>query len=175
VKNFIQTNNHGTYHILQAFTALLKDNARLIVVASSFGSLRYLNPTLHAKFDVEHVSLEDIEQMMEAYGEDMRHQRAVQVGWPDWINTPSKIGQVASMKIFAGLMAQEATTRGILINVTCPGLVDTVASRPWFKDMSSAQSPEEAAVDVDWLATLPPGTTDPYGKLVQHHTLLLWR
>jgi NAD(P)-dependent dehydrogenase (short-subunit alcohol dehydrogenase family) len=175
VKNFIQANNHGTYHILQAFRPLLKDNARLVVVASSFGSLRHLNPALHAKFDVEHVSLEDIEQTMEVYGEDVVHQRAAQIGWPDWINIPSKIGQVASMKIFARSMAQEAATRGILINAACPGLVNTEASRPWFKDMSSAQSPEEAAVDVAWLATLPLGTTAPYGELVQHRTLIPWR
>jgi hypothetical protein len=29
-----------------------------------------------------------------------------------------------------------------------------------------------AAVDVLWLATLPPGTTEPYGELVQHRRVL---
>ena len=27
----------------------------------------------------------------------------------------------------------------------CPGLIDTDASRPWFEDMSQAQTPAEAA------------------------------
>jgi carbonyl reductase 1 len=66
----------------------------------------------------------------------------------------------------------EAAQRDILVNAACPGLVDTDASRPWFDDMSRARSPEEAATDVIWLATLPAGTREPYGELVQYRTLL---
>ena len=62
----------------------------------------------------------------------------------------------------------------ILVNAACPGLVETEASRPWFEEMSSAQSPLRAAEDVVWLATLPPGTTSPYGELVQHRAILPW-
>jgi hypothetical protein len=47
----------------------------------------------------------------------------------------------------------------------CPGLVDTAASRPWFDDMSTAQTPAEAAglprLGVD---SVRPET---YGELVQ--------
>jgi carbonyl reductase 1 len=46
--------------------------------------------------------------------------------------------------------------------------VNTGASRPWFADMSQALSPDDAAADVLWLATLPAGTREPYGELVQH-------
>jgi NAD(P)-dependent dehydrogenase (short-subunit alcohol dehydrogenase family) len=95
-------------------------------------------------------------------------------GWPEWINIPSKIAQVASTRIMARLMSEEVHRKGILINAVCPGLVDTGASRPWFDDMSSAQSPAQAAVDVVWLATLPPGTLAPHGELVQHRTVLPW-
>jgi carbonyl reductase 1 len=59
-------------------------------------------------------------------------------------------------------------------NAVCPGMVDTDASRPWFDDMSSAQSPAQAAGDVVWLATLPPRTEAPYGELVQHREILPW-
>jgi len=175
VGNFIQTNNHGTYHMLRSFGPLLKTDARCVVVASSFGTLRRLNPALHSRFDVERMALEDIERTMDDYVDDVCNQRAAERGWPDWINIPSKIGQVASMKIFAREMAQAAKARGILINAVCPGLVDTEASRPWFADMSSAQSPEEAAIDVAWLATLPPGTDAPYGELIQHRAVIPWR
>jgi hypothetical protein len=57
----------------------------------------------------------------------------------------------------------------------CPGLVDTAASRPWFDDMSSAQTPSQAAEDVIWLATLPAGAREPYGELVRHRQVLPWR
>jgi NAD(P)-dependent dehydrogenase (short-subunit alcohol dehydrogenase family) len=68
--------------------------------------------------------------------------------------------------------AGEAAQRDILVNAACPGLVDTDASRPWFDDMSTAQSPDEAATDVLWLATLPAGTREPYGELVRHREIL---
>jgi carbonyl reductase 1 len=35
-----------------------------------------------------------------------------------------------------------------------------------------AQTPDEAAPDLLWLITLPPGTTSPYGELVQHRVVL---
>jgi carbonyl reductase 1 len=62
---------------------------------------------------------------------------------------------------------------GQLIVAVCPGLVDTRASRPWFTDMSRAQSPGQAAIDVVKLAT---GPIDPkmYGELIQHGRILPW-
>jgi len=50
-------------------------------------------------------------------------------------------------------------------------LIDTDASRPWFSDMS----PDQAAVDVLWLATPPAATTEPYGQLVRHRATLPFR
>jgi carbonyl reductase 1 len=62
-----------------------------------------------------------------------------------------------------------------MINAACPGLVDTDASRPWFTDMSTAQSPDQAAADLVWLATLPAGSTALYGELVQHRQVIPFR
>ena len=171
---FVDTNNHGTFRMIRAFAPLLKDGARFLVVASSFGSLPNLAPKLHARFDVAARSLDDIERVMDDYAHLVEKGGAEADGWPTWINIPSKIGQVATMKVMARLMKDEAQRRGILINAVCPGLVDTEASRPWFDDMSSARSPLEAAVDVIWLATLPVGTTAPYGELVQSRRVIPW-
>jgi hypothetical protein len=56
----------------------------------------------------------------------------------------------------------------------CPGLIDTDASRPWFEDMSTAQTPAEAAAWPVELALAP--TFDPafYGELVQFGKVLPW-
>lgn len=172
VAQFINTNNHGTYRIIKAFMPLLKEGGRFLVVASAFGSLQHLAGQLHHKFDVSQATLEDIEAVMAEYVQLVEADQAVQAGWPEWINIPSKIGQVAAMKVMARLMKDEAERRDILINAVCPGLVDTAASRPWFADMSAAQSPDQAAVDVVWLATLPAGTREPYGELVQHRQVI---
>jgi NAD(P)-dependent dehydrogenase (short-subunit alcohol dehydrogenase family) len=79
---------------------------------------------------------------------------------------------VAAVKVLARELAGQAAQRDILVNAACPGLVDTAASRPWFDDMSGALSPDQAATDVLWLATLPGGTRQPYGELVQHRKVL---
>jgi len=171
---FVNTNNHGTFRMIRAFGPMLRDNARYLVVASAFGSLRNLSPNLHGKFDVTTRSLEEIEHVMDDYVHLVEAGKAEAHQWPAWINVPSKVAQVASTKIMARLMRGEASRRGILINAVCPGLVDTDASRPWFDDMSSAQSPAQAARDVIWLATLPSGAETPYGELVQHRKILPW-
>ena len=56
----------------------------------------------------------------------------------------------------------------------CPGLIDTDASRPWFADMSKAQTPAEAAA---WPVELALSDRfDPafYGELVQFGNVLPW-
>lgn len=174
VRAFIDTNNHGTYRVLTHFMPLLCHHARLLVVASSFGTLRNLRPSLHHHFDVEQARLEDIEAAMDHYVAAVEEGTARDEGWPEWINIPSKVAQVASAKIAARMMQATRPDAGILINAACPGLVDTAASRPWFDDMSNAQSPEDAAKAVVWLATLPEGTTAPNGELVRFKNVVPW-
>ena len=56
----------------------------------------------------------------------------------------------------------------------CPGLIDTDASRPWFEDMSAAQTPAQAA---SWPVQLALARDfDPafYGELVQFGKVLPW-
>jgi len=168
VVGFVDTNNHGTLRVIEAFVPLLRDNARFIVVASSFGSLRNLDPRLHSRFDAPELTLDDVERAMDEYATATRAGTARQEGWPDWINVPSKIGQVASVRLLARDNEADFRRRGILVNAACPGLIDTEASRPWFADMSKAATPDEGAKDLIWLATLPAGTQEPYGVLVRH-------
>ncbi|MCE9578675.1 MAG: SDR family NAD(P)-dependent oxidoreductase [Deltaproteobacteria bacterium] len=174
VRTFVDTNNHGTHRVLRAFAPLLRDGARLLVVASSFGSLNRLAPSLHHHFDVSTRTLDDIARVMDDYAALVEAGRAEEVGWPAWINVASKVAQVASTKILARDLRDDAEARDLLFDAVCPGLVDTEASRPWFADMSAAQTPEVAARDVVWLATLPRGTRAPYGELVRHRAILPW-
>ena len=174
VAAFVDTNNHGTLRVIQAFVPLLRNNARFIVVASSFGSLRNLDARLHAKFDSADLTLEGVERSMDEFVAAMRDGTAQEAGWPDWINVPSKIGQVASVRVLARQREADFRRRGILVTAACPGLIDTEASRPWFADMSKAATPDEGAKDLIWLATLPPGSREPYGVLVRHRKPHPW-
>jgi carbonyl reductase 1 len=174
VRTFVDTNNLGTTRMIRAFAPLLAQRGRFLIVASSFGSLRNLSPRLHERFDTDALSLDELDGVMNDYVEAVESGRAAGEGWPDWINVPSKVAQVAAMRILAREERASAERDGRFVAAVCPGLVDTEASRPWFDDMSQAQSPDEAAADVLGLALDPIDGTF-YGELIQHGRVLPWR
>ena len=155
VGDLINTNNLGATRMIRAFGPLLRRGGRLVVTASDFGTLASLPAHLHPRFDTETMSLDDLDQTMRDYAAAVRCGAAARHGWPEWINIPSKIGQVTAVRIYARDQREQAKRDGQLIAAVCPGLVDTRASRPWFTDMSHAQSPGQAALDVVKLATDP--------------------
>lgn len=173
VRAFVETNNLGTTHVLERFAPLLRDGGRLLVIASSLGRLRHLAEPLRARF-VHAESLRAVDEVMLAYADAVERGTAAAEGWPEWINYASKAGQVASVRVLARAMQEEARRRRLVIDAVCPGLVDTAASRPWFDDMSKAQTPEAAAADVVWLATAAYDPGLPYGELVRHREVLPW-
>jgi carbonyl reductase 1 len=174
VATFVDTNNLGTTRMIRACARLLAPGGRYLIVASAFGSLRNLPPRLHERFDTASMSLDDLDCQMTQFSEAVREGRADAEGWPDWVNIPSKVGQVAAMRVLAREHNALAKEDGRFIAAACPGLVDTDASRPWFADMSQAQSPDEAAADILALACDPVDRT-LYGELIQHRRLVPWK
>jgi carbonyl reductase 1 len=177
-RTMIHANNRGTARLLEAMRPLLRDGARVLVVASGFGTLTQLAPHLRARFDTDHLSLSELDAVMDAYVQSVERGTAQEEGWPEWINVPSKIGQVAAMRIFARELAGDpAAPRDVLVNAVCPGWTITEASRPYLEQMPhlEARTPDDAAVDVLWLATLPAGTRAPYGELVQYRKVIPFR
>ncbi len=171
VRQFVATNNFGTTRILRAFMPLLREGSRLFVVASSFGTLRSLPPELHHYFDDPGLTLDVLDEVMASFVGDVELDRAGAT-WPTWINIPSKVGQVAAVRVVA--QESRAAGRNVLVSAVCPGLVDTAASRPWFGDMSGAQRPEAAAEPLVALA-LGQERPDIHGQLVQFGRVLPWR
>jgi carbonyl reductase 1 len=172
VRCFVDTSNLGTTRLLEQLGPALRDGGRFLVVASALGRLKYLPELLRARFD-HASSLRAIDDVMLAYLDAVERGVAAAEGWPEFINIPSKVGQVASMRVYAQTRREEAERRGLVIDAVCPGMIDTPSSRPWFEDMSKARTPEAAARDVVWLATAPRGEV-PYGELVQHRKILAW-
>jgi carbonyl reductase 1 len=175
VGQFVDTNNLGATRMLRAFDPILRPGGRLLVVASDFGSLRRLPAHLHARFDTDAMTLDDVDATMLAWRDAVVEGCAPQEGWPEWINIPSKVGQVAAVRVLARERRAADAQDGTLVAAICPGLIDTEASRPWFEHMSGAQTPEEAAVAPLRVALDPTADRSFYGELVQAGRVLSWR
>jgi NAD(P)-dependent dehydrogenase (short-subunit alcohol dehydrogenase family) len=172
---FVDTNNLGTTRMLRAFDPILRRSGRLLIVASDFGSLRRLPAHLHERFDTETMTLDDVDATMLAWRDAVVEGRAADEGWPDWINIPSKVGQVAAVRVLARERRAADRVDGTLVAAVCPGLIDTDASRAWFDDMGGAQTPSEAALPVLRLALDDEVDQRCYGELVQFGNVVPWR
>lgn len=169
---FIDVSNTATHAVLRCFGPILRPGGRLLVVASSLGTLGHLDARLHHLFDG--VGLDQVEYAVESWRSAIHHKTAQEAGWPLWLNVPSKVAQVAAVRAVAAERRARDLAAGTLIASVCPGMVDTATSRPWFSDYSQARSPAQAAEAVlDLIFTEP---VDPalYGELVRFGKALDW-
>ncbi|MCX4418619.1 SDR family NAD(P)-dependent oxidoreductase [Streptomyces mirabilis] len=169
---FIDVSNTATHAILRSFGPVLRPGGRLIVVASSLGTLGHLDPRLHHLF--EGASLDQVEYAVESWRSAIHHRTAEEAGWPRWLNVPSKVAQVAAVRAVAAERRERDLADGTLIASVCPGMVDTATSRPWFSDFSQAQSPSEAAravLDLVFTEHVDPAL---YGELIRFGKALPW-
>lgn len=174
ITRYVDTNNLGTTRVLRSFSPLLRAGGRLLVVASSLGLVQELPPHLHDHFDTASVTLDEIDATMRRWRDAVLAGGAEREGWPAFINIPSKVGQVAAVRVLARERRERDLADGTLLAAVCPGMIDTASSRPWF-DMSDAQTPAEAAEAVLALA-LGLGPQPPlYGELVRFGRPLAWR
>ena len=167
----IESNSHGTLRVLRAFLPILRSEGRMVVVASSLGTLSKLPEPLRTRFDTTSADPDAINAVMDDYVLAAETGAAQAQGWPDWVNIPSKVGQVAVTRAFARqVKANGSRPPGALINIANPGVTLTDATRGFMGTVfrkEDAQTPEEAAKALLDLATLPSGATAPYGELVE--------
>jgi NAD(P)-dependent dehydrogenase (short-subunit alcohol dehydrogenase family) len=172
VGTYTEVNNFGTTRLLRAFAPRLPDGGRLLVVASSLGTLHHLAPVLHDRFD-RPATLDEVDATVAAWRDAVADGSARAGDWPGFVNIPSKIGQVAAVRALAASRREEDRRRGILLAAVCPGMINTPTSGLWW-DVSGAPSTDEAAVA---LLDLALGPVDPahHGELVRHGRVLSWR
>jgi NAD(P)-dependent dehydrogenase (short-subunit alcohol dehydrogenase family) len=159
-----ETSNVATSHILRAFGPRMRPGGRLIVVASALGTLDQLDEPERSRVAAaaEH-DLDAVDALVAQWRADVHAGRDTR-----WLNIPSKVLQVAAVRAYA------RDHRDALVMALCPGLIDTGASRPWFADMSRAQTPAQAAA---WPVELALANSyDPsfHGELVQFGQVLPW-
>jgi carbonyl reductase 1 len=169
-----ETSNLATTDMLRAFAPRLRPSGRVIVVASALGTLDKLDDRVAGRFAAAAVSLDAVDALVSEWRQAVHDGRAEEEGFGTWLNIPSKVAQVVAVRAIARERRAADLAEDKLIMALCPGLVDTDASRPWFKDMSQAQTPAAAA---SWPVELALSNTfDPtyYGELVQFGKVLPW-
>jgi NAD(P)-dependent dehydrogenase (short-subunit alcohol dehydrogenase family) len=172
VGRYVEVNNLGTTRVLRAFAPLLRPGGRLLVVASTMGTLHYLAPVLHERFD-ELASLDDVDAAVCRWRDAVLDESAFAQAWPAFVNIPSKVAQVAAVRTLARARRAQDAADGTLIAAVCPGMIDTATSRPWF-DTSAAQTPSQAAEPLLDLVLEPVPTGALYGELVRFGQVLPW-
>ena len=170
-----ETNNLATTRILRAFAPRLRPGGRLIVVASALGTLDKLDDRVAGRFAAAAAEdLDAVDALVAEWRQAVHDGRAEDEGYGGWLNIPSKVAQVAAVRALARERRTADLADGKLLVALCPGLIDTGASRPWFADMSRAQTAQDAA---RWPVQLALADTfDPayYGELVQFGKVLPW-
>ena len=175
VDSIADTSNFATTRMLRAFAPRLSPGGRLIIVASALGTLDKLDGRVAGRFArAANEDLAAVDALVANWRQAVHDGRACDDGYGTWLNIPSKVAQVAAVSALARERRAADLAENKLLMALCPGLIDTDASRPWFEDMSAAQTPTEAAA---WPVRLALGPTfDPafYGELVQFGKVLSW-
>jgi carbonyl reductase 1 len=170
-----ETSNVATTTILRAFAPRLRRGGRLIIVASALGTLDKLDGRVAGRFaQAAAENLDAVDALVADWRQAVHDGRAEDEGYGAWLNIPYKVAQVAAVRALARERRAADLAENKLLMALCPGLIDTDASRPWFEDMSAAQTPAGAAA---WPVQLVLGESfDPefYGELVQFGKVLPW-
>ena len=169
----IDVANGGTHAVLRSFGPVLRPGGRLIVVASSLGTLGHLDPCLHPLFDG--ATLEQVEAAVESWAErhSRRHGRGPGVAPLDQRALQGGSGRCGP----GGCRAAPGgrSRRGNPRRERC-ALDWWTPGRPGQRtgDFSRAQTPEQAAralLDLILADRLDPAT---YGELVQFGQVVPW-
>jgi NAD(P)-dependent dehydrogenase (short-subunit alcohol dehydrogenase family) len=170
-----ETNNIATTTVLREFAPRMRPGGRLLIVASALGTLDKLDERVRPRFAAAAgADLDAVDALVADWRAAVHAGRAVAEGFGSWLNIPSKVAQVAAVRAVARARREIDLPAGRLVTAVCPGLIDTAASRVWFADMSSAQTPDEAAA---WPVDLALGGAAEetfYGELVQFGRVLPW-
>jgi NAD(P)-dependent dehydrogenase (short-subunit alcohol dehydrogenase family) len=174
VDTVAETSNLATTRILRAFAPRLRQGGRLFIVASALGTLDQLDHRVADRFAKAAENLDAVDALVAEWRQAVHDGRGQDEGYGTWLNIPSKVAQVVAVRAVARGRRSADLADNKLLMALCPGLIDTDASRPWFEDMSRAQTPAQAASWPVELALAPNFDSDYYGELVQFGKVLPW-
>ncbi|RAL50002.1 hypothetical protein DM860_016778 [Cuscuta australis] len=157
----IKTNYYGTKNMIKTMIPLMRPSSaggRIVSVTSRLGRLhgkqnRIENVELREKLeDVESLTEEFINEMVEKFLEQTKDGSWVSGGWPQTFTdySLSKLAVNAFTRLMGRSLSEREEGHKVYINCYCPGWVKT-AMTGW----AGSISPEDAADTAVWLALLP--------------------
>ncbi len=172
----IEANSHGSLRVMTAFLPLLRPDGHMIIVASALGLLEYLPEHLRDAFNTRTHGAAEINAAIDGYVDAVETGRAAELGWPEWVNIPSKVAQVAVTRAFAREARETAQLpAGATINAACPGVTLTDATREYMGTVfkaEDAQTPEAAAAGLMKMLAPSDAACRPNGELIQHGEII---
>ena len=126
VKKTLECNYYGTLEACQDFLPLIKPEGRLVNVASVAGTLDKYSSALKDAFQ-NAATIPEVTKLMQDFKDAVAGGEHIEKGWPGSAYMVSKAGMIGVTRA----LAQEEKERGgkRLINVVCPGYVDTDMSK----------------------------------------------
>jgi hypothetical protein len=136
--------------------------------------LRRLSSHLHERFDTDTMRLDDVDRTILDWRDAVVEGRAAEEGWPGWINIPSKVGQVAAVRVLARERRAADAIGGTLVAAICPDCSTrrrrARGSRTWRR-----RRPRRRALAPLRLALDPAADLSFYGELIQFGKVIPWR
>ncbi|CAI6265637.1 unnamed protein product [Periconia digitata] len=123
VKTTLDCNYYSTMGASRAFLPLLKQNGRMVNVASTVGGLSYYPDALRDRFLATQTEA-DVDAIMHDFQSAVDTGKEEESGFPKLAYEVSKAGLIGATRALA-LAAKREGKGGVLINSCCPGYVKT--------------------------------------------------
>ena len=158
-ENTIKVNFTGTLNVCKMLFPLLRPHARVVHVAGMVGKLKIIkSESLQNQLTKPDLTEEELVELTQQFVDATKKGDHESKGWPSQAYAVSKL----ALNILTTIQARDHTyekEKDILINSCCPGWCKT--------DMTSQSGKKSAAQGAEtpvFLAMIPPGQDQPYGK-----------
>jgi NAD(P)-dependent dehydrogenase (short-subunit alcohol dehydrogenase family) len=162
----LDVNFLGMMRLTDRLLALLRPNARVVMVSSGMGDASSLGAALREEVMSPSLDRAGLVAFVDRFVADVAAGEHASRGWPSNAYRVSKIAMNAYVRLLARELASDP--RKILVNAACPGWVRTAMG-----GSSAPRSPEAGARTPAWLALLPLGDSRS-GGLYRDERLIDW-
>lgn len=144
VKNTLNVNYYSTLSACHAFLPLIKSHGRLVNLGSMSGHLNKYSPEIRQQF-LDSKTEADVTAIMKDFAAAVDAGKEKEAGFPSAAYAVSKAGLIGATRALA--RQEKESGKNVLINVCCPGYVNTDMTKG-----NGKKTPDEGAMTPVMLA-----------------------